>query len=68
MKISFPNLRNLLQRPDYTKIISAQLIVKPVPSSYNGLFALPPATGGRYPPMWLNEPGGVLTTTSAAAR
>src|SRR5882757_1318484 len=42
LKISFPTLRNLLQRPDYTKIISAQLIVKPVPSGYNGLFALPP--------------------------
>jgi len=63
LKISFPNLRNLLQRPDYTKIISAQLIIKPVPSSYNGQFTLPPQLVAATTDV-LNEPGGVLTATS----
>ncbi|HSC36570.1 MAG TPA: hypothetical protein VLD19_01815, partial [Chitinophagaceae bacterium] len=66
LKISFPNLRNLLQRPDYTKIISAQLIIKPVPSSYNGLFALPPQLVAATTDV-LNQPGGVLTSTSGGS-
>jgi hypothetical protein len=41
-KIQFPSLRNLLLRSDYVKILKAQLIVKPVKSSYSGYMPLPP--------------------------
>jgi len=63
LKISFPTLRGLLQRPDYIKIISAQIIIKPYPGSYNGQFVLPPQLVAATTDA-LNEPGGTLTTTS----
>jgi len=64
-KISFPYLRELLQRPDYIKLINAQLIIKPVPGSYsyNGKFPLPPQLVASTTDA-LNEPGGNLTTSS----
>ena len=41
-KVQFPTIRNLLLRPDYLKIIKAELIVTPVNQSYSGLTPLPP--------------------------
>ena len=41
-KIKFPTLRSLLLRPDYTKILRADLIVKPVKYTYNSITPLPP--------------------------
>jgi len=68
MKLTFPNLRNLLQRPDYIKLINAQLIIKPVPGSYSyhGYFALPPQVVAATTDA-LNEPGGVLTVSSGGS-
>ncbi len=63
LKISFPTLRGLLQRPDYIKIISAQLVIKPYPGSYTGQYVLPPQLVAATTDA-LNEPGGTLTTTS----
>lgn len=67
-KITFPYLRNLQQRPDYIKIINAQLIVKPVPASYSnkGKFGLPPQLVASTTDA-LNEPGGNLTTVSGGS-
>jgi len=65
MKISFPNLRNLLSRSDYVKLISAELIIKPLPGSYSyyGNFGLPPQLVASSTDV-LNEPGGSLTVVS----
>lgn len=41
-KIKFPTLRNLLLRPDYVKILKADLIIKPLKNSYNPITPLPP--------------------------
>jgi hypothetical protein len=41
-KIKFPTLRNLLLRPDYIKILKAELVIKPLKSSYNAITPLPP--------------------------
>ncbi|MEO8764265.1 MAG: DUF4270 family protein [Ginsengibacter sp.] len=40
-KVKFPTIRNLLLRPDYLKILKAELVVKPVKGSYNGNMPLP---------------------------
>ena len=41
-KIKFPTLRSLLLRPDYLKILKAELVIKPVKNSYNAITPLPP--------------------------
>ncbi len=41
-KIKFPTLRNLLLRPDYVKILKADLFIKPVKNTYNSVTPLPP--------------------------
>jgi Domain of unknown function (DUF4270) len=41
-KIKFPTLRSLLLRPDYVKILKAQLVVHPIKNSYQS-DQLPPA-------------------------
>lgn len=41
-KIQFPTLRNLFLRPDFLKIIKAELIVTPVVQTYNPFSVLPP--------------------------
>ncbi len=66
LKISFPTLTGLIQRPDYIKIISAQLIIKPFPGSFYGGFTLPPQLVAASTDA-LNEPGGVLTVSSGGS-
>ncbi len=69
VKIRFPYLRSLLNLPNFVKIISAQLVVKPVANSYLYPFPLPPllqlAMTDQY-----NQPGAPLlnptTSTSQA--
>ncbi|MDP4283805.1 MAG: DUF4270 family protein [Bacteroidota bacterium] len=41
-KVKFPTLRGLLLRPDFVKILKAELIVKPLKDSYNSITPLPP--------------------------
>lgn len=41
VKISFPYLRNVLQLPNYIKIVKAILLVKPVKNSFSQLYQLP---------------------------
>lgn len=41
-KIRFPYLRSLMSLPNFVKIISAQLVVKPMARSYSPVFPLPP--------------------------
>jgi len=40
-KVMFPTIRNLLQRTDYSRLMKAELIIKPVQASYTPNFALP---------------------------
>ena len=42
-KLRFPYLKDVLQLPGYTGIISAELRVKPVKASFNNLYPLPDA-------------------------
>jgi hypothetical protein len=42
VKISFPYLNNLLQLPNFVKIIKAVLLVKPVRNSFSQIYQLPP--------------------------
>lgn len=42
-KIQFPYIRNLLNLPNFVKIISAQLVVKPLANTYSSFYLLPPA-------------------------
>ena len=63
LKISFPNIRKLLERTDFIKIIKADLVVQPAAGSFNNFYSLPPVLqaattdGG-------NEPGAALTTVT----
>ena len=41
-KIKFPTLRSLLLRPDFVKILKAELVIRPVKNSYNSITPLPP--------------------------
>lgn len=41
-KIQFPSIRTLLLRPDYVKILKAELIIHTINNSYNGYMPLPP--------------------------
>ena len=41
-KVKFPTLRSLLLRPDYVKILRAELIIHPLKNSYNSITPLPP--------------------------
>jgi len=68
LKISFPNIRKLLERTDFVKIVKADLVVQPVIGSNSAQYPLPPqleavTTDGA------NEPGAslirVVGTTSA---
>ena len=63
MKIGFPNILNLQSLPRYVRIISAQLLVKPVINSYLPYYTLPPqlmlSTTDQY-----NLPGATLTVTN----
>ena len=40
-KIRFPYISNLFELPNFIKIIKAQLIIKPLPGSFAGLYSLP---------------------------
>ncbi len=42
-KITFPSIRDLLLRPDFARIIQAQLIIKPLQGSYLYPYFLPPS-------------------------
>ncbi len=63
LKISFPNIRKLLERTDYVKIIKAQLIVKPIINSYSPYLALPP-TLNAFQTDGSNDPGLSLSNVS----
>ncbi|MEP6950033.1 MAG: DUF4270 family protein [Ginsengibacter sp.] len=41
-KVKFPTIRNLLLRPDFIKILKAELVIRPLKSSYNAVTPLPP--------------------------
>ncbi len=41
IKLRFPNARNLLTLPQFTQILKAQLVVRPIKNSYNNLYPLP---------------------------
>jgi len=41
-KVKFPYIRDLLLRPDYLKILRAELIIHPLKNSYNSITLLPP--------------------------
>jgi hypothetical protein len=45
VKLVFPYLNAIAQRPDYLGVLRAQLTVRPVPGSYNNTWRLPPAIG-----------------------
>ena len=66
VKIRFPYLRSLMNLPNFVKIISAQLIVKPVAKSYSYPYQLPPylelLTTDQY-----NQPGTPLLNSSSSS-
>jgi len=64
-KIQFPYIRNLLLRPDYLKILKAELIVTPVSQSYTGVTPLPPQLYA-YTTNQLNDLGSPLVSTSSS--
>jgi len=45
VKLTFPYLNAIAQRPDYIGLLRAQLIVRPVPASFNTTWRLPPSLG-----------------------
>lgn len=45
VKISFPNLQAIAQRPDYIGLLRATLTIRPVPGSFNTEWRLPPQLG-----------------------
>lgn len=61
LKVAFPNIRKLLERTDFIKIIRAQLIVKPVGNSYSSLYPLPPVLNGDQTD-GANEPGAAIVS------
>ena len=63
-KVQFPTIRNLLLRPDYLKIIKAELVVTPVNQSYPGFTPLPPQLYA-YTTDQLNNIGSALTSTTS---
>ena len=63
-KIRFPTLRNILQRPDYAKIIKAELDIEPIRGTYVGHYALPPQLAA-YTTTVLNEPLAPITGLAA---
>jgi len=42
IKIRFPSIQNLLNLPNYVKLLRAQLIVRPVANTYNTFYYLTP--------------------------
>ncbi len=66
LKIAFPTIQQLLQRPDFVQLIKAELIIKPINGSYNGNFLLPPQLVAAVTDA-LNEPGFALSTGGSAA-
>ncbi len=66
LKIAFPSIRKLLERTDYVKIIRAQLIVKPLINSFNGLYPLPPVLLGAQTD-GANEPGSPITAVTSGS-
>jgi len=63
LKISFPTIRKLLERTDFIKIIRAQLVVRPLLNSFNGLYPLPPVLVGAQTD-GANEPGASISSVS----
>ena len=45
VKLNFPFLNGIAQRPDYIGILRAELIVRPVPGSFSNTWRLPPQIG-----------------------
>jgi hypothetical protein len=45
VKLTFPFLNGIAQRPDYIGILRAELIVRPVPGSFSNMWRLPPQIG-----------------------
>ena len=64
-KIQFPTIRSLLLRPDYLKIVRAELIVTPVNQSYTGSTPLPPKLYA-YTTDQLNNLGSPLVSTTSS--
>ena len=48
VKLTFPYLSSIALRRDYVGLLRAQLIVRPVPGSFNQTWRLPPAVGIYY--------------------
>jgi hypothetical protein len=64
-KIKFPTLRSLLLRPDYVKILKADLIVKPLKNTYSSITPLPPQLLASATDQ-TNTFGTILTTIAGA--
>ena len=70
-KVRFPTLRSLARRPDYVKILKAELVLQPVKNSYNSTTALPPVLSafttdqlnGLGAPLGTNVGGAGITQT-----
>ena len=65
VKIRFPYLKNLQNLPSFVKIISAQLVVRPLVRSYSPIFPLPPSLE-LFATDQYNQPGAPLYNAAAA--
>jgi Domain of unknown function (DUF4270) len=66
LKISFPTLPQLLQRPDFIQLVKAELIIKPITNSFDAQYPLPPQLQATVTDA-LNEPGGPLIFGTGAS-
>ncbi len=67
LKIAFPNIKQLLQRPDYVELIKAELTIKPITGSYiQTKYPLPGQLVAAVTDA-LNEPGGPLVVGSGSS-
>jgi len=66
VKVAFPFINGIAQRPDYLGILRAQLTVRPVPGSYSTTWRLPPQIG-LYSTDQNNELQGFVPATGTSA-
>ena len=66
VKLVFPYLNGIAQRPDYLGVLRAQLTVRPVPGSFSTTWRLPPQIG-LYSTDQNNELGGVVPAAGTSA-
>jgi hypothetical protein len=66
VKLAFPYINGIAQRPDYLGVLRAQLTVRPVPGSYSTTWRLPPQIG-LFATDQNNDFGGAVPATGTSS-